>query len=918
MANDDLRSRKAQLEVEEQIAEAIKRYTASLENFAEAQKKIAENYKLMKKISQEMEIIQQEITELEAQGTEESKEKAKKLKEELDSLKQQQQVLIGINKELAKGKNLTKVVRNELINWGKNLKSKFIPSLSEVFNTFLKLNDLAIQTSVNIGLSGEGMALMKNNIQGSQMAWAELGFDLESSGKIQQALADETGRQVVLSQQVQEQAALTARALNMQGDELGQLIGQMDQFGLGSELAMSSIMDMRIESEKMGVNSGKVIKKFQQNMELMNKLNFQSGIKGLQKMAALSEKYKIEMSAVASAADKAFKPEGAIEMAAQLQVLGGSLAELGDPFKLMYEARNNPEKFMEDITKAAKASAEWDPKTKEFKVSAYEMDRLRVAAEATGMSMEDLVKTAKQGAKLDMFESMLSGRNLNPEQKDMLTGLMEVGKNGEIMINGTDIKNLDDNALKKITQRESELQALADQAMSSEKELTAIKNMIMVGVVKFFTENEALIKEFLSGVKSVVSFLLQIFSPTGLLATGLGVYFGSKVLWPMIQGRIFGSSAAAAFNAGTAGGGGKGGFFSKLNPMNWRKKGDGAMTPQSTAAPTTTPTPGQQGPGGITKGINMTDMIKGAAAILILSAALFVFAKSLQEFDKLQNGWETLGMAAVGLLTLTGALFLVSKIPTEGVLKGALAIVALGVAMIPLAYAMSLMQGVDWAVLAVATGAIIGFAFAGMFLGEMLAGPQFLFFLVGLGALILAAGALSIAMWLLSYGLEAVAPPMEMFMNSISALPQLILPLMMLGPALRMAALGIFALSASLHALGMAWWFGGGAFTEMTETIGTALQGIDPSGLNASIEAINSVDMEKLNALKELSLWMSLLGSTTTIKFDESLSIDGSIEISGEGGGKSNTDWIKDPIFVSKLKELIATQTQKDLNGGKA
>ena len=355
------------------------------------------------------------------------------------------------------------------------------------------------------------------------------------------------------------------------------------------------------------------------------------------------------------------------------------------------------------------------------------------------------------------------------------------------------------------------------------------------------------------------------------------------------------------------------GFFGKKSP---------AMPTQSTLPPD--PQTGISnggkggGPGAITKGINMTDMIKGAAAILILSAALFVFAKSLQEFDKLQNGWETLGMAAVGLLTLTGALFLVSKIPTEGVLKGALAIVALGVAMIPLAYAMSLMQGVDWAVLVVATGAIIGFAFAGMFLGEMLSGPQFLFFLVGLGALILAAGALSIAMWLLSYGLEAVAPPMEMFMNSISALPQLILPLMMLGPALGMAALGIFALSASLLALGMAWWFGGGAFTEMTETIGTALQGIDPSGLNASIEAINSVDMEKLNALKELSLWMSLLGSTTTIKFDESLSIDGSIEISGEGGGKTNTDWIKDPIFVSKLKELIATQTQKDLNGGKA
>ena len=319
----------------------------------------------------------------------------------------------------------------------------------------------------------------------------------------------------------------------------------------------------------------------------------------------------------------------------------------------------------------------------------------------------------------------------------------------------------------------------------------------------------------------------------------------------------------------------------------------------------------------MSKGINATDMIKGAAAILILSAALYVFAKALQEFDKLQNGWQTLGLAAGGLLILTGALFLVSKIPTDGVIKGALAILALGVAMVPLAYAMSLMQGVDWAVLLVATGAIIAFAFAGMILGEMLAGPQFLFFLVGLGALILAAGALSIAMWLLSYGLEAVSPPMKMFMDSIAALPGLILPLMMLGPALILTAAGIGVLSMSLFALGAAWFIGGSAFTEMSESIGT-ISNINPSGLKSTIEAINSIDTDKLEALKELSGWLSILGATTTIKFDESLTIDGSIQLSGQAGGKTNTDWIKDPIFVSQLKEMIADATKADERGGKA
>lgn len=911
-SKDELR----RLELEEQIAEATKRSTASIQDFADAQKKIVENYKIMQKINLQLKVVGEEITRLEKEKTDGYEEQVRLLKQQEAALKQDLVLIKSVNKELSKGKNLAKSVGNELLNWGKGLTSQFIPSLSDVFTTFLKLNDLAMQTSVSIGMSGEGMKLMTGNIEKAQSTWGDLGFDLESSAKMQQSLNEGTGRQVVLSQQAQETAALTARALNMQSDELGSLIGEMDQFGMGSELAMKSILDMRVQSEQMGVNSGKVIKKFQQNLGLMNKLNFKDGVKGMQKMAILSEKYKIEMSAVAAAADKAFNPEGAIEMAAKLQTLGGSLAGLGDPFQLMYKARNNPEKFMEDITMAAKQSAEFDPKSGDFKVSAYEMDRLRVAAEATGMSMEDLVGTAKQGAKMDYFGGMLKGINLTPEQKDMLSGMMEIGENGQVLINGKDFSKMSREDLVKLTERSMELKDLAAQAQSSQAELQGIKNAIMIAFVNFFTENKDTIKGFLTGVKDFIIGVRNFFSPTGLVATTLALYFGPKVLWPIIQGRLFGRSAAAAINAGTTGGGKKGFFGRMTDKIKGFFGKKTAMSEQSTATPPTptgSKTPSSD-PGGMTKGLNPMNMIKGAAAILILSAALFVFAKALQEFDKLQNGWETLALAASGLLLLTGALFLVSKIPTSGVIKGAAAIAILGLAMIPLGIGMSYMVGVDWAVLAVATAAIIGFAFAAEALGAIVGTPLFWMGLLGLAA---ASVVLSASLWILSFGLEAVAPPMEMFMNSISTLPGLILPLIMLGPALLSTAAGILVLSASLFVLGAAWWFGGSAFTEMTESIGTAMQGIDPSGLSASINAINSVDTDKLEALKSLSMWMALLGGSTTVKFDESLTIDGTIELSGEGGGKSGTDWIKDPVFISKLKQAISDNTDRERNGGR-
>jgi hypothetical protein len=107
-----------------------------------------------------------------------------------------------------------------------------------------------------------------------------------------------------------------------------------------------------------------------------------------------------------------------------------------------------------------------------------------------------------------------------------------------------------------------------------------------------------------------------------------------------------------------------------------------------------------------------------------------------------------------------------------------------------------------------------------------------------------------------------------------------------------------------------------GSAVEMITGAAKAMESSGGSdGLVKSINAINSVDENKLEALKDLSMWMALLGGTTTVKFDESLHVDGSIELSGQGGGKTGTDWIKDPIFVSKLKEELAKSTSHQRNG---
>ena len=83
----------------------------------------------------------------------------------------------------------------------------------------------------------------------------------------------------------------------------------------------------------------------------------------------------------------------------------------------------------------------------------------------------------------------------------------------------------------------------------------------------------------------------------------------------------------------------------------------------------------------------MKQVLKGAAAILILSAALFVAAKAFQQFASVE--WESIAKGGVALLGLVGITKLLGN-SIAGILKGSIALAILGAALIPLAYALNL------------------------------------------------------------------------------------------------------------------------------------------------------------------------------------------------------------------------------------
>ena len=168
------------------------------------------------------------------------------------------------------------------------------------------------------------------------------------------------------------------------------------------------------------------------------------------------------------------------------------------------------------------------------------------------------------------------------------------------------------------------------------------------------------------------------------------------------------------------------------------------------------------------KGPKASNLLKGAAAILILSAALFVAAKAFQEFGSVK--WPAVALGLGGLAGLAGIAYVLGKAKGE-MIKGAVAVAILGAALIPFAFSMSLIAGLDiGSVMAAAAGLVI-FSAAIFGLGALMSS--------GVGAVVFGAGlvalaGLGVSMMVLGAGLLVAAAGFQAIGGSMGSVVSLI------------------------------------------------------------------------------------------------------------------------------------------------
>lgn len=148
-----------------------------------------------------------------------------------------------------------------------------------------------------------------------------------------------------------------------------------------------------------------------------------------------------------------------------------------------------------------------------------------------------------------------------------------------------------------------------------------------------------------------------------------------------------------------------------------------------------------KGLGGVSKGVkgfSATKVLAGAAAMVLVAGALWILSKAMQEMQKVTEGTAYVNVV-LGLGVLMSAVWglgMIAKKATDKIAVAALAMALIGASLIPLAFALNLMKGVDWNIGKTMALSIAAFFAEFMLIGAALAGPQAALLGIGVAAIV--------------------------------------------------------------------------------------------------------------------------------------------------------------------------------------
>lgn len=292
--------------------------------------------------------------------------------------------------------------------------------------------NLRNELNSQIGIAGELSRDYRSEIFEALPGVVSMGYGFEDLKKTIITTMQETGRFSMMNSATMKQMATTSRAFVGDLEDMGRIFRNFEMVGVGAQNALETIDKVGKSSLTLGLQSRKVVEDTQKNLSKINEYGFQNGIQGLSRMVQKSIEFRMNMESVTQIADKVFDPEGAVDLAANLQAIGGAIGDFNDPLKLMYMATNNVEGLQDALIGVAGSLATYNEEQGRFEITGVNLRKAKAMAKELGISYNELANGAIAAAERSSAASALlsSGLNISDKNKEFLTNIsrMEGGK----------------------------------------------------------------------------------------------------------------------------------------------------------------------------------------------------------------------------------------------------------------------------------------------------------------------------------------------------------------------------------------------------------------------------------------------------------------------------------------------------------
>jgi len=285
------------------------------------------------------------------------------------------------------------------------------------------------------GQVGEASRSIQKSLVESFKSTVDIGATLEDNVKIYSSISTALQRNAYLTNEQLESLVTLQRTTNLTAEEIGSMVTGFQDLGQGTDAAIEKTTKLAGVARSYGLNVSQFLKTTGDNLKLVNAYGFQNGVEGLGRMVARAQALRMDFTKITGLAADLLSPEKAIDLAAEMQILGGAVGDLADPFKLMYMAENDMEGLQNAVIDTAKSAVMFNEETGEFNITGVEMRRLRAQADALNMSYEDLASTAVKAAKEQRVMESLDFTGLDKNTKQLVANLAEIGPDGQISLN---------------------------------------------------------------------------------------------------------------------------------------------------------------------------------------------------------------------------------------------------------------------------------------------------------------------------------------------------------------------------------------------------------------------------------------------------------------------------------------------------